>query len=267
MLARMEAEITVSMNRGIKCEKWAITHDAKISWATDKINKARSERKAMRATIEELAEQVKQLTTRLDQGELQVKILEGICTFRAAPLQNQFLDLQERRNYQSSMTNSASTTSEPAPLSSMISQSIHPIIVREGGVEPHPGPAPVDPAPEVLRPASPEVLEFQDFYNTDAQARSSPRPDSPTTPRDPRSTLTMSTSREAGLLRKSILRRLEHLRRIIDQPVNEDTNLEKLKSLQTGVIPRVEKVVLELEMAQQPYFLWGPGRRVKRETT
>ena len=31
MLARIEAEITVSMNRGIQCEKWVITHDAKIS--------------------------------------------------------------------------------------------------------------------------------------------------------------------------------------------------------------------------------------------
>ena len=41
MLARIKAEITVSTNRGIQCAKWAITHDAKISWATDKINKAR----------------------------------------------------------------------------------------------------------------------------------------------------------------------------------------------------------------------------------
>ena len=63
----------------------------------------------------------------------------------------------------------------------------------------------------------------------------------------------MSTSGEAGLLRKSILRRLEHLRRIIDQPVNEDTNLEKLESLQTWVIPKVEKAVLKLEMDLQKY--------------
>ena len=64
----------------------------------EKIDEARSEREALRATIEELTEQLKQLTARLDQGELRVKSLEGICTFRAGDLQNWFLDLQEQRN-------------------------------------------------------------------------------------------------------------------------------------------------------------------------
>ena len=86
MLARIEAKITISTNRGIQCEKWGITHEAKISWATQKIEEARNERKAMKATIEELTEQVKQLTTRLNQGELQVKSLDGICMLRAADL-------------------------------------------------------------------------------------------------------------------------------------------------------------------------------------
>ena len=119
---------------------------------------------------------------------------------------------------------------------------------------PHPGPAPVDPAPEVPRPASPEVLEFRDFCDTDAQAWSSPRPDAPATANGPRNTSTTSTNGEASLLRKSILRRLDHLRNVISQPVNEDTNLEKLKLLQTGVIPRVEKTILELETALQKYL-------------
>ena len=70
MLARIEAELTISTNRGIKCKRWAITHDAKISWATEKIQEARNEREEMKATIEELTEQLKQLTARLDQGEV-----------------------------------------------------------------------------------------------------------------------------------------------------------------------------------------------------
>ena len=68
MLARIEAEITTATNRGILCEKWGITHDAQISWATQKIEEARSEREMMKATIQELSEQVKQLTSRLDPG-------------------------------------------------------------------------------------------------------------------------------------------------------------------------------------------------------
>ena len=31
MLARIEAEITLATNRGIRCEKWGLTHDAQIS--------------------------------------------------------------------------------------------------------------------------------------------------------------------------------------------------------------------------------------------
>ena len=107
----------------------------------------------------------------------------------------------------------------------------------------------MDPYPEVLRPASPVVLELRDICKTDIQARSSPIPDACTGPNDPRNTWTASTTGEAGLLRKSILRGLNGLRKVINQPVNEDTDLEKLKSLQNGVIPRVEKAILELETA------------------
>ena len=64
MLARIEAEITLSANRGICCEKWGITHEAQISWVTMKIEEARNEREAMKTTIEELFEQVKQLNSK-----------------------------------------------------------------------------------------------------------------------------------------------------------------------------------------------------------
>ena len=59
MLATIEAEITSATSRGIRCEKWVLTHDAQISWATQKLEEARNERDAMRTTIEELSEQVK----------------------------------------------------------------------------------------------------------------------------------------------------------------------------------------------------------------
>ena len=182
-----------------------------------------------------------------------MKSLDGICTFRAADLLIQFLELQEQRNNQSSMTNPASTIPEPTPQSSVISQSVHPSVVHEGGVTPHPGPAPVGPSPDVSRPAYPDVLGLRDFCETDVQARSSPIPDAPAGPNDRRNTSTTFTDSEATLLRKSTLRRLLHLCQVINQPIIEDTDLEKLKSLQNGVIPRVEKAILELESALQKY--------------
>ena len=73
MLARIEVEITTATNWGIRCEKWGITLEAKISRATQKIEEVRSEREMIKATIQELSEQEKQLTTRLEQGELLLK--------------------------------------------------------------------------------------------------------------------------------------------------------------------------------------------------
>ena len=58
--------------------------------------------------IEELIEQLKQLTTRLDRGEIQMKSL-GVCIFRATALWNQFHDLLERREERCSATDSSTT--------------------------------------------------------------------------------------------------------------------------------------------------------------
>ena len=117
----------------------------------------------------------------------------------------------------------------------------------------HPGPAPVGSSPDVSRSPSPDVLGLRDFCKTDVQAQSSLIPDAPAGPNDPRNTSTTSTNGEATLLRKSTLRCLQHRRKVISQPDNEDTDLEKLKSLQNRVIPREEKAMLELESALQKY--------------
>ena len=115
-------------------------------------------------------------------------------------------------------------------------------------MEPPPHPNPEDLHPEDPRPASPEVLLYWDFCNTSVQASSSPRRDHVPAPSDQRNTTTssVSTKGETILVKKSILRRLDNLKEITDQPVNEDTVLKKLKSLQTETGPRVEKAILEL---------------------
>ena len=174
---------------------------------------------------------MKQLSTRLEKGEIQLKSLDRICTFRAADFRNQFLELQERRNSQSSMTNPASTTPEPTPHSSAILQSVHPDGVREGGETLHPRPTAVHPPPDVSRPSSPDVVGLRDFCETDMQAWRSPIPYAPAGANDPRNTSTTLSNGEATTIRKFLLRKLEALKKIVSQPVDDGTDVEKLKNL------------------------------------
>ena len=52
-------------------------------------------------------------------------------------------------------------------------------------------------------------------------------------------------------VRKSILRQVEWIRSTLVDSVNESTDLEKLKYLQTKTVPRVEKAISELESTLQ----------------
>ena len=253
MLARIEAEITTATNRGIRCKKWGITHEAQISWAMQKLYEAKNERDTMRTTIEELSKQVKQLSARLEKGELQLKSLDKICTFRAADLRNQLPDLQELKNNQCSMTSPTPTTPEPTPHSPVILQSAHPDDVGEGGETLLPRPAAVHPPPDVLRPSSPDIVGLRDFCKMNVQARSSPIPDAPAGANDPRNTSNTSSNGEATTLRKILIRNLEALEKIIGLSVDNGTEVEKLKNLHNCVIPRVEKMVHDIESDHQKY--------------
>ena len=62
-----------------------------------------------------------------------------------------------------------------------------------------------------------------------------------------------STRGENALLRKLIIRRMADLNRIMSKVVDDNTDLQKVKSLQTGTVPRVEKAVPELESTLRPY--------------
>ena len=84
----------------------------------------------------------------------------------------------------------------------------------------------------------------------DVQARSSPIPNAPAGANDPRNTSTTSSSREATTLRKILLRKLETLEKIIRQHVDDGT---KVANLYNRVIPRVEKMVHDIESDLQKY--------------
>ena len=61
---------------------------------------------------------------------------------------------------------------------------------------------------------------------------------------DLRNTSIASSSGEATTLRKILIRKMEALEKIIGQPVDNGTEVEKLKNLHDRVIPRVEKIFI-----------------------
>ena len=54
-------------------------------------------------------------------------------------------------------------------------------------------------------------------------------------------------------MRKILLRKLEALEKVVSQPVDDGTKVEKLKNLHNRVIPRVEKMVHEIDSDLQKY--------------
>ena len=232
----------------MSCERWTTKHEAQLTWATDKINEARRERDELQMKVEKLSERVVVLTTRLNQGENQIRSVERICTFRTSDFPPQLPQLQGDVG-----SHSTSTANPVSSLNPMAETHLSPyILVLDVGTA-HPVPNPVDPLPEPPRLTSPDIPIYWDFCNTSAQLSSSPRQaDEPSYPRNTSMTLT-STRGENALLRKLIIRRMADLSRIMFKVVNDNTDLEKVKSLQTGTVPRVEKVVRELESTLRQY--------------
>ena len=62
-----------------------------------------------------------------------------------------------------------------------------------------------------------------------------------------------STQWGNALLRKLIIRGMADLNRITSKVVDDNTDWEKVKSTQTGTVPRVQKAVRELESALRQY--------------
>ena len=88
----IEADLAISKANNAKFEKWAIQQDSQITWAINQI-RGGEKREVMR-TIEELTEQIKVLTSRLDQGETQICNAESVCTFCAANLRSLLMEAQ-----------------------------------------------------------------------------------------------------------------------------------------------------------------------------
>ena len=114
-MTKLEAHVAKCRSRGILCEKWANSHEAKLTWAMDRVNEARNKRDELRAKVEELNNLVTELTARLDQGENQVASIDRICTFRASNFHSQLQWIQEHKESRSTSTSCPVSPTHPAP--------------------------------------------------------------------------------------------------------------------------------------------------------
>ena len=106
-------------------------------------------------------------------------------------------------------------------------------------MEPPTVPDPVDQLPEEPRAVPPDVPLYQGIFAIPGYKPAVPPREDHATSRDPRNTSMSSTSTrgETTLVRKFILRRITELNKITSQVVNNNTCLEKAKSLQTRTFP------------------------------
>ena len=173
-VTKLEAHMDGCRNRGISCERWAVTHDAQLSWATTQINKIRRERDKLRRIIEELDDRIVELTTRLNQGAEQMSMIERACTFGATDIRTQFNRMEEEvRSNASLVTNPVSPTSYNQRSQDGVNSAQPRDVHREGRDAP-PVPNPVSPAVTIPQPAFPDIIKPQGFCNPGEQFSSSP---------------------------------------------------------------------------------------------
>ena len=218
----------------------------------DRINEATKERD-LATKVEELNELVVELTTRLNQGESQIRSVERVCTFRAADFHTQLHRLQGNVDNQSTSTINPECSPSREPTGPDSHESVHPSLVRREGGTPPPVSTLWTPCRDSLAPPTPTTPVDWGFCDPNAHLCCSPR--CVDVPSNLRNTSTTSTSSrgESGLLRKLILKRLVDLNNITSKVVDDDTELEKVKVLHTRTVPKVEKAVRELENTLQQY--------------
>ena len=90
-MSRIKAHVESCRFQGMSCERWTTKHETQLTWAMDKINKARRERDELLMKVEELSERVVEhrirnllsmpdymdLSTELIENELDAQVADG----------------------------------------------------------------------------------------------------------------------------------------------------------------------------------------------
>ena len=250
IVERMDIDLTVCKSDITSLETQAIQQASKLEWMQQELRMAREDRQEMAETINELKNQVMELTTRLENGAVLLKNLSDVCTFRAADFHAMISDIrQQQRDL------SAPSSIEPVPPPPPVADTHLPASVQLSAAhEQRETPSALHcQVPIVPQPSTPDQSFDRGFCDTGVQITSSRRVEPAPSPRGPEG-VSISTTWFCGnvaTVHKSILRQVEWLRKTLLDSTNETTDLEKLKFLQTKTVPRVEKAISELESALQ----------------
>ena len=93
----MDIDLTICKTNISSLEMQAIQQSSKLEWMQQELCLVREEREAMETTIEELNNQVKELTTKLESGALALKSFSNVCTFRAADFHTLINKIQQQQ--------------------------------------------------------------------------------------------------------------------------------------------------------------------------
>ena len=193
-------------------ETQAIQQASKLEWMQQELRMAREDRQELEETIEELKNQITELTTRLENGAMALKSFSDVCTFRAADFHALINDIrQQQRDL------SASSSIEPVPPPPPVADthqtaSVQPSAAHEQRELPS---APSRQVPPVLpsQPSTPDQSFDRDFCETGVQITSSRRIEPAPTSRGPEGISISTTSSRGSVtsILKSILRQVEWL--------------------------------------------------------
>ena len=145
----------------------------------------------MTETINELKNQVLELTNKIETGAASLKSLSAVCTFRAVDFHAMISDIRQQQR--DSTTSSSIEIAPPPPTVADTRQNANVQLSAAHEQRDLPS-APLQPVPGVPEPSSPDQSFDRDFCDTGVQITSSRRIEPASPPRGPEGASVSTTS-------------------------------------------------------------------------
>ena len=136
IIERMDIDLTVCKSDITGLETQAIQQVSKMEWMQQEPRMAREDRQEMAETIEELKNQVMELTTKLENSAVSLKSLRDVCTFRATDFHAMINDLRQQQRDLSAFSSIEPVPPPPPVADTRLSASVHPSAAHEQSENP-----------------------------------------------------------------------------------------------------------------------------------
>ena len=93
----------------------AIQQASKLEWMQQELRMAREERQELETTVDELKNQITELTTKLENRAMALKSFSDVCTFRAADFHTLINNIQQQQ-WDQSTSSSIEPAAPPPPV-------------------------------------------------------------------------------------------------------------------------------------------------------